>query len=207
MTTKQVNPLDYLPDFEHFSYGHIQQPQSAKLLAWSKSRECERRLAMYLWVEQNNDQANPQHRVLLNDALSAFLLTFEAAIQHVKDQYDASKNTPPFEQWLAQQPENDELIKGLRTLRHLEAHVQSYPVRSQITVVVGGVPGGSDLKRRWSLQELQASDLQRLRMPKLTAGDLSVWNTLVQSGTTPTLMSQALDQLNRLMLRAESIVL
>lgn len=200
-----MNPLDFLPDFEHFSYTLVKQPQPAKLLAWSKLKECERRLTMYKWVEQNNNPARPHQLVLLNDALSAFLLSFEAAIQHVADQYDARGIAPAFGQWLVQQPENNELVKGVRTLRHLEAHVQSYPVAGHIKAVIGGGP--SSITRRWSLQELQINDIQRLDRPKLkTSSDLATWNSLVQSHNVNTLLSDALDRLNTLMLRLESIL-
>jgi hypothetical protein len=162
---------------------------------------------MYEWIERNNDQASPRHLILLNDALSAFLLTFEAALQHAKDQYHSRGFQPPFDRWLAQQPENAPLLKGIRTLRHLDGHVQSYPVAGHITVFLGGVPGGQNFNRRWSLQELQLADLRRLTRPQLrTSQDLATWNGLVQSGNSLGLLGDALARLNGLMLRLEALV-
>lgn len=197
-----MNPLDALPDFQSFAYAQIQPPSAPTLIAWEEARECERRVAWYSWVEANNDHANPQHIVLLNDSLSAFLLSFEAVIQHAKDQAGAFAPGLSLDTWLADQPENDAIFKGLRTLRHLDAHVKGYPVAGHITVTVGA---SQPSVRRWSLQELQPTDLQKLKHAQLKANDLGAWNSLVQSGNTIDLMARALDRRNKLLLRLEAL--
>jgi hypothetical protein len=47
------------------------------------------------------------------------------------------RGAPPFDRWLEQLPDHDVLVRGLRTLRHLEAHIDSVPTRMHISVVVG----------------------------------------------------------------------
>ena len=197
-----LHPLDALPDFENYQYTHIRALASPRLIAWGKARECERRLVWYAWVQANNDQEEPKHLILLNDSLSAFLLSFEAAIQHAKDQAGTLSHPVSFDLWLASQPENDVLLKGLRALRHLDAHVQDYPVAGHIVVLVGGLPSSI---RRWSLQELRPTDLQKLAHPPLKQSSLPAWNTLVQAQDAIFLMTEALDRLNALLLRREAL--
>lgn len=79
----------------------------------------------------------------------------------------------------------------------------SSPVAGHITVIPGSTPS---FVRRWSLQELQCADIRRLKHAQLKATDLPTWNALVQSGNAPSLMSDALDRLNALILRLESAV-
>lgn len=197
-----MHPLAALPDFENYQYTHIQALASPRLIAWRKALECERRFVWYTWVQDNNDQNEPRHLVLLNDSLSAFLMSFEAAIQHAKDQAGALSHPLSFDSWLGNQPENDVLLKGVRTLRHLEAHVEGYPVAGHITVLVGSLPTSH---RRWSLQQLQSADLQKLAHSQLKPSGLPVWSTLVQTRDATSLMTEALDRLNSLLLRLEAL--
>ena len=194
-------PLDSLPDFQNYHYAVIQAPATPKLIAWSKAHECERRLGWYSWVQNNNDQATPQHVVLLNDALSAFLLSFEAALQHAKDQASTFSLGSPFDVWLASQPENNVLVRGLRTLRHLDAHIAPYPIAGNMTVVIGGSP---KFIRRWSLQPLKVTDLDKLFHAQLKVADLAQWNALIESAHAIPLLTEALDRLNALLAKLEA---
>ena len=72
-----------LPDFTHCSYRIVRLPPTPKGRGWDKLQECERPLAMYQWVQDLNNPHElniqpPQHEVLLDDCLSAFLMTLEA---------------------------------------------------------------------------------------------------------------------------------
>src|SRR5688572_22989290 len=81
------NPLDAFPDFQNMQYRLATEPSGSRIRAWSKLRECERRLEIYKWVASLNDPRKAQHRILLNDTVSAFLLSFEATIQFLGDQF------------------------------------------------------------------------------------------------------------------------
>jgi len=117
---RAVSPLDAMPDFQNFQYHLATIPSGSKIRAWSKLGECERRLEMYKWVASLNDPRKAQHRILLNDTVSAFLLTFEATIQFVGDQLRWSASE--LGNWIAGQPQYNVTLRGLRTLRHFEAH-------------------------------------------------------------------------------------
>jgi len=79
--------IDSLPDFDHFTYKIAIRPPATRLIGWCKLEEAERRLAMYKWADGKNEPGNPRNRVLLNDAASAFLLTFEATIHSSKTKF------------------------------------------------------------------------------------------------------------------------
>lgn len=187
-----------IPDYEHFPYGFSPPEVPGELGAWAKLRECERRVATYTWAESNNDISNPQYRVLLNDAVSALLMTIEAVFQFLKDEPFSKPNGP--ETWLSLQPEYGVLLRGLRTLRHFEAHVESKPAAGHITVVVGG-----PTRRRWSLQALDVSDLERLRKPPLTVDLLPEWNDLVGRLRNVDIFQLALQKLEVLLDRAKTL--
>jgi hypothetical protein len=187
-----------LPDYEHFQYNFSPPELPDELVAWAKLRECERRVATYTWAESNNDISNPQYRVLLNDALSGVLMTIEAVFQFLKD--EPFLRTKRLETWLAAQPEYDVLLRGLRTLRHFEAHVQSKPAAGHISVVVGG-----PTTRRWSLQGLGAGDLKRLRQPPVTVDLLPEWNGLVGQLGNAEVFPRALQKLQVLLDRAKEV--
>lgn len=187
-----------LPDYEHFPYKFSPPKLPNELVAWAKLRECERRVATYTWAESNNDISNPQYRVLLNDALSALLMTIEAVFQLLK--LECFSGTKELEAWLTLQHEYDVLLRGLRTLRHLEAHVESKPVAGHITVVVGW-----PTNRRWSLQSLDAKDLERLRKPPLSVDMLPEWNELVGQRCNVDLFQYALQKLQILLERSKAL--
>jgi hypothetical protein len=88
--------LYQLPAFDSFTYSVAVPPPQPKGIAWDKLTECERRLEMCKWVECLNDPRTPQHRVLLDDCVSAFLLTFEATLQFINDQFLKRGNMPSF---------------------------------------------------------------------------------------------------------------
>jgi hypothetical protein len=105
---------DPLPDFTHFSYNVVSPPAQPKGRGWEKLKEGERRLALYQWAERlsmpHGPQQHlpmPQHRVFLNDYLSAFLMTYEAALQFTGDQLEERGIIPlhGLNQWLKSLPE------------------------------------------------------------------------------------------------------
>jgi hypothetical protein len=110
-----------LPDFTNFLYNIASPPDHPKGAGWDKLKECERRLALYRWAEQINYPQRtphhlplPRHRVFLDDCLSAFLLTLEAALQHVGNQLEHCGKIPKrgTTLWLRGLPEHDLQMRG-----------------------------------------------------------------------------------------------
>lgn len=205
-----MNPLELLPDFESFQYQIATRLPVGQLRAWAKLAECERRLALYTFVEAQNDPRKAQYRVFLNDTLSAFLLSLEATLQFLKDQLHPLIPRRSFDNWLSQQPRYDVVLKGLRTLRHLEAHVVMAPPRSRVVLMIGeSLPDGTsatNVSRTWHLPELQPSDLGQLFRPALAISDLKDWNVLVAQSDVGDLLEDGLTKLKDILLAAEQVV-
>lgn len=201
---------DPFPDFDYFAYRIAIRPTPSKLIAWGKLEEAERRLATYKWAEAKNDPRTPQNRVLLNDAVSAFLLTLEATLQFAKNQFVITPSTPDFDAWLAAQPENDVLLPGLRTLRHFEAHVEAKPPPRLVRLFIGGsLPDGTsetEASTDWKLPALQPADLSKLHHAPLRSVDLKDWNNLVESVDAPAIFEQGLIKLRKILEKAETVV-
>jgi hypothetical protein len=197
-----ANPLDVLPDFENVVYAHIKRPTAAKLIAWSKAEEAERRKIFYEFIEISTDPAFPK-RQILNDALAAFLLTFEAAVQHAKAESQRLTAGFRFDDWLRSQHEYNVLFRGLRTLRHLQAHVEAYSVAGHRVVILNNLPASYT---RWSLQKLTQYDLDRLDFGQLKPEHLVEWANLVDSGNTLGLIGEGLDRLNTILARLEPVI-
>ena len=196
---RSVEPL---PAFDGLKYEIATRPPQAKALAWDKLEELERRLLFYQWAESLNDPAQPQHRVLLNDAESAFLLTLEAVIQHLKDQWPTGSSS--FEAWIRSELQNDLTLRGLRTLRHLEAHVESRPAESTIVASVG-TPNPS-LERRWRLASLTPEDLRKVHHAKISDGELAAWNDAVTGTSAHSILREALVRLAEVVRTAEAML-
>ena len=197
---------DPFPDFDHFIYTIAIRAGAGKLTAWSKLEEAERRLAIYKWAEGKNEPGNPRNRVLLNDAVSAFLLTFEATIQFIKNQVPRTRSGNTFDVWLKTLPENDVLLRGLRTLRHFEAHVEPKPLPRVVNLKIEEYQSGGDTRNettaRWVLQELKPGDLTKVTRP-LKKVDLPDWNTTVARMDAPTIFEKGLENLEKILQKAE----
>lgn len=206
------NPLNALPDFENFSYEIAIEPDNSQVSAWNKLRECERRLEMYKWVEKHNDPANPQHRVLLYDTLIAYLLTFEATLQFLKNhlelKYKNSSSKFKFSQWLDKQRQYDLTVRGLRTMRHLEAHVDIMPKPRETTVTfsnsLSGGTSDSKISYSWRLTKLQQTNLNNLQSPPLKCTSLKDWNDLVSRRDVASIFTDGLGKLKKILEAAET---
>ena len=204
------NPLDLLPNFQNYIYQFVTKPHNSKVEAWPKLEECERRFAMYQFVENYNDPKKAQHRILLDDVVNTFLLAFEATIQLLKHQYDNASNPTTFDKWLAAQKEYDIGFKGLRTLRHLKAHVELRPTQSKIVMIIGESLGDgtsdTSVSRTWHLPSLSQQDLQSKYPRPLKPVDLNDWNTMVTNSDVMTIFQNSLINLNKILLSAENYV-
>ncbi len=193
---KTTNILNDLPNFENYNYQIAIRPDRSRVKAWNKLQECERRLEMYKWVERQTDPAKVQHRILLDDTTNAFLLTFEATLQFINDQF--FNNSSALNDWLAQQPQYDVSFRGLRTLRHFEAHVEIKPIESSIVAIVGGT-SGNKITRKWRLQKLQQIDLKKLTSSPLKHIHLNDWNTLVMQSDIKSIFTDNLFKLKEIL--------
>jgi hypothetical protein len=198
---KLRNPLNSMPDFSSMSYRYGMPPANSRIPAWQKLRECERRWVYFKWAESLNDPAKAEHRIVLDDALSAYLLSYEATIQYIKDAFIRSPGTPDFNQWISARPEHDILVRGLRTLRHLEAHVEDVPIASLIRAVIG-----AGVSRTWKLPALHQRDLQKLRAPNISSAELQDWNDLVDQSSAEELLESSLSKLKAILSSAENVV-
>ena len=134
------NPL---PDFINLQYVIVTPPKRPKGRGWEKLKECERRLALYQWAEELNTPpegtrvlGNPPNKVFLNDCLTAFLMALEAALEFTGNALERKGVILKYEfgSWLRKQQAHDCQLRGLRTLRHLTAHVEIKPVRVGVTI-------------------------------------------------------------------------
>jgi hypothetical protein len=207
MTT---NLLDLLPDFSNFGYQIAIAPAGSQLdVSWSKLRECERRLEMYKWFEKQNDPAKAQHRFLIYDSVSAFLLTFEATLQILQSQLINlpatifKSNVTNFSDWLCRQPQYNVIFRGLRSLRHLEAHVEPVQKPSEIKAVF---PTFS-VSRTYKLPRLNQTALNKLRNSSpLKNVDLCDWNTQVANKNIEDIFIDGLQKLKEILEIAERLV-
>jgi hypothetical protein len=189
-----------MPDFQNLNYRIAIEPIGGRLNAWSKLRECERRLEMFKWVEALNDPARAQHRILLNDSASAYLLTYEAVIQFTKEQFIGSSTVPQFDQWFTIQPQYDVIVRGLRTLRHFEAHVELKSPQSKISA------SSTKVSRTWGLPPLHDTDLARLRTKPLSVTHLNDWSNKVDQDDAASILTEGLVKLKAILEAAEGII-
>lgn len=160
------------------------RPENAQLTAWSKLWECERRLAFYRWVEGLNLPGQHEYKALLGDAITAFLYTYEATLQFALKQFEATRGPKSFWDWADELTEYDLTVKGLRTLRHFEAHVVEMPhsVTVQVRMSEEIVSGETNTRTHkiYGLPALQPARLAGLRQPTpLDSTDLNAWNERV----------------------------
>ncbi len=207
------NQLEYLPDFDNFEYKIAVKPVDSRVFAWSKLCECERWLEYFKWVEGLIHPGKGDHRVLLDDAKNAFLLCFEATIQYLKsqfaDEFGEDAGAQRFNNFLNYHSEYDLVIKGIRTLRHIEAHIETKLVPSKVVVVIGGSrtngTSTTGLSRSWHVPSLKGSDFQKLRRPPLANEHLSDWNKMVENTHASNIFADGLKKLKSILEDAEKI--
>jgi hypothetical protein len=139
---------------------------------------------------------------LMTDFASAYLLSFEAGLQVLKE--ECFSNAGAFEAWLADQPLYDLETRGLRTLRHLEAHIRPgvlsvQPAAAAASRFSGPSIGGTIA---WQWEPTTPKDLASLKYPKITVDELPTWNTRSAELLVLGLMRHGLTVLNALLVAA-----
>jgi hypothetical protein len=201
----RINPLDSFPNFTNYRYEIAVKPIDSKGPAWDKLMECERHLEMYRWVEKLNDPAKAQHRILLDDTVSCFLLSLEATLKFLDEKFDDIKKKQiniKFEEWLTKQPEYNVHIRGLRALRHFAAHIEIKHAPSKVVVVNKEISS-----RTWTLPRLTESDNEKLYpSSRLSPSYLSEWNALIERSNIEGIFKEALLRLNKILEAFELIL-
>jgi hypothetical protein len=192
-----------LVDLDHLEYLIVHRPKTSPLRAWGKLQETERRWAMFDWATHVIREPN-RCVMLINDFATAFLLSFEATLQVLKAE---AKLPQPFEAWLRTLPDNDLVCRGLRTLRHLEAHVRTGTLAvSRVAIgssrfASGGGPGSTI---PWLFPEMTASDISvALQTPRITLAELPAWNTIATQTPAVQVMRQGLTSLTKIVVAAD----
>ena len=206
-TTLKAMKFEPFPDLDNYTPRIATPPRASRITAWTKLEECERRLVVYNWAERRSDPRTPKNRVFLNDSVSAFLLSFEATLQFIKDQFTRTTSAPNFDQWLDDLPHYD-VVRGLRTLRHFEAHVENKPPPSHVKIALGDSlwngTSASDVSRSWQLPSLVAAELNKLRSSPLKDDHLSDWNFCVANDDVATVFEHGLQKLKAILEASES---
>jgi len=202
----RINPLDSFPNFTNFRYEIAVKPTDSKGPAWEKLMECERHLEMYRWVEKLNDPAKAQHRILLDDTVSCFLLSFEATLKFLHEKFDDIKKNKKinieFKEWLSKQREYNVHIRGLRVLRHFAAHIEIKHAPSKVVVVNKAISS-----RTWTLPRLSESDNEKLySSSRLSPSYLTEWNALIERSNIESIFKEALLKLKKILEAFELIL-
>lgn len=190
-----------LPAFDFLERRYIRPDHHCTLAAWSKARETERRLDAFEWLAHVAREPRGIESFVC-DLSTAYLLSFESALQLLKDERFPKKGE--FDKWLRPRPENDILFRGLRTLRQLEAHIRAGAMTQR---QVGGhsrftgSEGGSNIGWRWA--PVTVAEFNALDIKRLDSTELVTWNLALEDQLAMELMRGGLERLVRLFDEAE----
>ena len=197
-----VHPDDVkLVDLDQLPYLYATRPSGARLKAWAQLEEVERRWVMFDWAtfSVNSSRGNV---ALFNDLASAYLYSFESTLQVLFKE----RGFPDFNGWLLSHVEYDLCARGLRTLRHLSAHVQKTAFSLQRGAEAhsrfAGSSRGGTYPWRWS--DLTAADLASLENARISAAELPEFNALSESLLALGMMRQGVSALRGILVAAET---
>jgi hypothetical protein len=189
-----------LPEFDCLEPRYIKPDSSRRLRAWPKAIEVERRLDAFEWLSHVARRPQGITSFVL-DLSTAYLLSFESAIQILAKEKQFRGGV---DKWLAALPQNDLIFRGLRTLRHLEAHIRPAGLgqrrvggHSRFT----GGEGGSNIGWQWSAVPL--ADFRALKHAKIVEAELPDLNRLLEERLIMDLMRDGLERLASVFAEAE----
>lgn len=192
------------PALDRFEHKLSNVPQGAKLKAWAKVQEVERRHAVAVWAMWRTEPETGEHHVLAEDAVGAFFYAFEAAIQILKDETEPVLGRGRFDGWIAAHPNNTLTFRSIRTIRHLAVHVED--IRSGGGLSISVVKGhGGTVTRFWHAPNLTAELLASLRSSKIRPDELDAYKELRKQRSVGSLMEQALKDLRQIISDAEQL--
>jgi len=190
-----------LPEFDHLEPRYIRPDASRRLAAWTKAAEVERRLDHFEWLAHVARRPTGI-RTFVSDLVSAYLLSFESALQVLQ----AEKFPNGIEKWLSSLTSKDLLFRGLRTLRHLEAHIRPGELTQRL---VGGNSrftggeGGANIGWRWAPVVL--TEFRALKTPKISESEIPDWNRQLDEHLIMDLMRGGVERLLVVFEQAERV--
>jgi hypothetical protein len=189
-----------LPDFDRLEPRYIISDPSRRLRAWSKASEVERRLDHFEWLSHVARRPSGV-QTFVADLATAFLLSFESALQVLQQERFPRR----LETWLKTVPANDLTVRGLRTMRHLEAHIRSGHLTQRH---VGGHSrfiageGGTTIGWRWGV--VAPEEFRALTTPRISAAELVDWNKQLDEYLIMDLMRTGVERLRDVFAAAEN---
>lgn len=193
-----------LPDFDRLEPAFA-GPPSAHLKAWTNLAEAARWRVLFAWFTWVQDHgARPR---VMGDVARAYLMSFESTLQVLGHQrFGKRSGTTSLKEWLETQKAHYDLeCRGLRTLRHLEAHVKSRDLGGHVDILAdtpfaGPATGG---RIAWFWSGISPADYAALRQPApLEPSELDAWNACSRKRHVLDLMLHGLEHLQSLLTAA-----
>ena len=183
----------------------VRRPEMASLLAWDKLQESERRWIYYEWFARGVGKKRTGFRSLIDDAVSAYLLSFESTLQVLSEELFEGRGKR-LDSWLETQPDYDLTCRGIRTLRNTVAHVRPAPTNIQHEMKAHSIfasGGDSGVIVPWVLPPLENTMLPRQCKLRESAGEVDQWNRLVGETPVGRVMSSGIRSLLKLVTAAD----
>lgn len=187
----RYNTVELL-DIDQLDYVIVRRPSNATLRAWAKAEETERRWTMFDWATWAIPERDRNIR-LLRDFASAFLMSFEATLQVLKHECSIAR----LDDWLGKQAAYDLTCRGLRTLRHLEAHIRPGHVAASqnMTAISRFANTSAGGQIAWTWAGIELADLKALDYPRIEEAELAQWNAFSERHLALDLMRHGVESL------------
>jgi len=191
-----------LIDFNDYDLEIVRVPATTHLGVWRNLEDLERRLALYRWA-LHIIRERGRSVWLMEDIARGFLYGFEATIQTLGDQIFGSDRSSgaKINNKLLKSPHYGLDTRGVRSLRHLEAHIslRANPDRLLTSEYGGddysGFASGSDSGRTVSWHFTPLSEDRRKLVKGLSSQDLANWNARIRTTPAREVMRNALLEL------------
>ena len=193
-----------LPAFDFLEPRYILPDSARRLKSWSRAAEVERRLDHFEWI--SHVARTPRGiETLVVDLATAYLLSFESALQLLQQERFPKGSSPSFEGWLRPLSPNDLTVRGIRTMRHLEAHVRAGSLTQRQVgghSRFGGSEGGTSIGWRWA--PVTHAEFGSLRTPRITEEELPDWNARLEAELIMDIMRLGVEHLRDIFIEGEN---
>lgn len=192
-----------LPAFDFLEPRYIVPDSARRLRAWSRAIEAERRLDQFEWLSHVARRPTGIQTLVL-DLATAYLLSFESALQLLQQERFPKGTSPGFEDWLGALPASDLVCRGIRTMRHLEAHVRPGSLTQRQT---GGhsrfISGEGGMTIGWRWAPVTLAEFRELRTPRISELELPDWNARLEADLIMDIMRLGVEHLRDIFNEAE----